>query len=198
MENDKINILRLAVRILVLIAVILVLWWLLFAEKDNHIGLQVDDDINVTPEQILSVHQIGEWEFLSVSDEELVDTVRKGLLRDDRLVRIYYGTVRIGIDMGKVKDGWIQARNDSIVVRLPRVGLLDNDFIDEARTKAFHESGKWTAADREALYRKAHRQMLAHCLTPGNLRTAEQNADAQIRRMMKAMGYNNIVVRFDN
>lgn len=198
MENDKINILRLAVRILVLIAVILVLWWLLFAEKNNHIGLQVDDDINVTPEQILSVHQIGEWEFLSVSDEELVDTVRKGLLRDDRLVRIYYGTVRIGIDMGKVKDGWIQARNDSIVVRLPRVGLLDNDFIDEARTKAFHESGKWTAADREALYRKAHRQMLAHCLTPGNLRTAEQNADAQIRRMMKAMGYNNIVVQFDN
>ena len=157
----------------------------------------MNSDINVTPEQIQRIKAIGEWEFLSISDEELVDTVRKGLFKDDQLVRIYYGTLRIGVNLQHVKDGWIKTQGDSVSVTLPKVGLLDEQFIDEARTKAFYESGKWTPNDREALYHKARRQMKAHCLTPQNLKSAENNADTQFRRMMKAMGYNNIIIRFE-
>ena len=175
-------------------AVILVLWWLLFAEKDNHIGIEVDNGIDVTPEQIASIKAIGQWEFLSVSDEELVDTVRKGFLSNDQLVRIYYGTLRLGIDMNRVR---IYVQGDTVTLSVPPVGLLDQDFIDETRTKAFYESGKWQPKDREALYHKARRQMLAHGLTKENLRSAEQNADAQLRQMMKAMGYQNIAIRFE-
>ena len=194
--KDSKQILQLVVKVLVLLAIILVLWWLLFTEKDNHLSLEVNSDINVTPEQIQRIKAIGEWEFLSISDEELVDTVRKGLFKDDQLVRIYYGTLRLGVNLQHVKDGWIKTQGDSISVTLPKVGLLDEHFIDEARTKAFYESGKWTPKDREALYHKAHRQMKAHCLTPQNLKSAENNADTQFRRMMKAMGYNNITIRF--
>ena len=195
--KDSKQILQLVVKVLVLVAIILVLWWLLFTEKDNHLSLEVNSDINVTPEQIQRIKAIGEWEFLSISDEELVDTVRKGLFKDDQLVRIYYGTLRIGVNLQHVKDGWIKTQGDSVSVTLPKVGLLDEQFIDEARTKAFYESGKWTPKDREALYHKAHRQMKAHCLTPQNLKSAENNADTQFRRMMKAMGYNNIIIRFE-
>lgn len=194
--KDSKQILQLVVKVLILLAIILVLWWLLFTEKDNHLSLEVNSDINVTPEQIQRIKAIGEWEFLSISDEELVDTVRKGLFKDDQLVRIYYGTLRLGVNLQHVKDGWIKTQGDSISVTLPKVGLLDEQFIDEARTKAFYESGKWTPKDREALYHKAHRQMKAHCLTPQNLKSAENNADTQFRRMMKAMGYNNITIRF--
>ena len=194
--KDSKQILQLVVKVLVLLAIILVLWWLLFTEKDNHLSLEVNSDINVTPEQIQRIKAIGEWEFLSISDEELVDTVRKGLFKDDQLVRIYYGTLRLGVNLQHVKDGWIKTQGDSISVTLPKVGLLDEQFIDEARTKAFYESGKWTPKDREALYHKARRQMKAHCLTPQNLKSAENNADTQFRRMMKAMGYNNITIRF--
>ena len=194
--KDSKQILQLVVKVLILLAIILVLWWLLFTEKDNHLSLEVNSDINVTPEQIQRIKAIGEWEFLSISDEELVDTVRKGLFKDDQLVRIYYGTLRLGVNLQHVKDGWIKTQGDSISVTLPKVGLLDEHFIDEARTKAFYESGKWTPKDREALYHKAHRQMKAHCLTPQNLKSAENNADTQFRRMMKAMGYNNITIRF--
>lgn len=191
MRNEK-NYIQLTVRILGLVVIILLLWWLLFAEKDNHLSLVTDDDINVTPEQIQSIRDIGQWEFLSISDEELVDTLRRGLITDDQLVRIYYGTLRLGFDM---KDIGIQAQGDSVTVTLPRVRLLDEEFIDEARTKAFYESGRWTADDREALYRKAKRLMKAHALTPQNLQTAENNADAQLRRMMRAMGFRHIEVK---
>lgn len=195
MKTEKLNYIRWTVRALALVAVILVLWWLLFAEKDNHVGLEVEDAIDVTPEQIASIRAIGQWEFLSISDEELVDTVRKGIFRDDQLARIYYGTLRLGIDMSRVR---IYVEGDTVTMSVPPVGLLDQDFIDEARTKAFYESGKWQPKDREALYHKARRRMMAHGLTPENLRNAEQNADDQLRRMLKAMGYQNIVIRFED
>lgn len=196
MMKEKNNI-QLIVKALALVVILLLVWWLLFAEKDNHLSLDTDDAINPTPEQIQSIRDIGQWEFLSISNEELVDTLRRGLIKDDQLVRIYYGTLRIGVNLQHVKDGWIKTQGDSISVTLPKVGLLDEQFIDEARTKAFYESGKWTPNDREALYHKARRQMKAHCLTPQNLKSAENNADTQFRRMMKAMGYNNIIIRFE-
>ena len=193
--KNGINILKWVVRALLLVVVILVLWWLLFAEKDNHIALEVDDGIDVTPQQIESIRAIGQWEFLSITTEELVDTVRKGFISDDHLARIYYGTLRLGIDMSRVQ---LEARGDTVVATLPRVTLLDSNFIDEARTKAFFESGNWKPAAREALYRKARRQMLKHILTRENLATARQNADAQLRQLLRSMGYNNITITWNN
>ena len=191
MRYEKNN-LELLVKALALVAIIVFLWWLLIAEKDNHAKVEVDDGINITPEQIQRIRDIGQWEFLSISNEELVDTMRKGLLSDDQLVRIYYGTLRLGFDMKDVK---IETQGDTVIVTVPRVGLLDKEFIDETRTKAFYESGKWTAEDREALYRKAQRQMIAHALTPQNLQSAQDNADMQLRRMMRAMGFKGVEVR---
>jgi hypothetical protein len=196
MRNERNN-LELLVKALALVAIIVFLWWLLIAEKDNHVKVEVDDGINITPEQIQRIRDIGQWEFLSISNEELVDTVRKGVFSDDQLVRIYYGTLRLGIDLSKTKKNWITAHGDTVVVRLPKVGLLDKEFIDETRTRAFYESGRWTARDREALYRKARRQMMSHALTKENLKAAEANAEYEMRRMMSAMGFNNITVKFE-
>ena len=170
--------------------------WLVGSIKQSEVTIAVDDRINITPEQITSIKAIGEWEFLAIADEELVDTVRKGILSDDHLARIYYGTVRLGINMHQVEPGWITPIGDSLRIILPKIGLLDRDFIDEARTKSFYESGKWLHQDREMLYRKAYRQMLSHSLTPENLRAAQQNGEEQFRRMMKAMGYDKLSVSF--
>ncbi len=58
----------------------------------------------LSPTQIRTIENIGQWEFLSISDEELIDTTRHGFFGDDKLVRIYYGTLRLGIDMKEVKE----------------------------------------------------------------------------------------------
>ena len=109
----------LLIRVLTLVAVVTLLWWLLFCEKDNHLSLESDSLINPTPEQIQSIKSIGEWEFLSISTEELVDTVRRSLLRRDELARIYYGTLRLGFNM---KDVEISTQGDSVLLTLPRIG----------------------------------------------------------------------------
>jgi hypothetical protein len=171
-------------------------FWLRSCTKGDHIEIGADDAIDATPTQIQSIKAIGEWEFLSVSLEELTDTVRKGLLSDDELARIYYGTLRLGINMHHVEPGWLKAEGDSVSLSLPEVALLDRDFIDEARTKPFFESGKWKPEDREALYRQAHERMLQNGLTKENLAAAEDNAREQITSLMRAMGFRKVTITF--
>lgn len=184
-----------------LVAVIVVAglaWRLIDEVKDAKIEVVSDNKIDITPEVIQSIKSIGEWEFLSIADEEMVDTIRKGIFTDDHLVRIYYGQLSIGVNMRKVGPRWIEATGDSVTVTLPKVELLDNDFIDEARTKSFYESGKWSAADREAMYRRAYQLMKRNCLDAKNIRAAEINAETQMTNIMKGLGFRAVTVRFDN
>lgn len=165
------------------------------AYKSTDVTLAVDEKINNTPISVGRMRQMGEWEFLTVTDEEIVDTVRKHLFRDDELVRIYTGRLRLGIDMAEMYDDAIVSKGDSIIVTLPEVKLLDNRFIDEALTRAFYESGTWSANDYNALYAKAQRQMIERCVTAENKNTARKNGIAQIKKMLEALGLKNVAVR---
>ena len=187
---------RLGIILLGVSLVIVAVFWLRSCTKGDHIEIGADEAIDATPTQIQSIKAIGEWEFLSVSLEELTDTVRKGFFSDDELARIYYGTLRLGINMHQVEPGWLTAEGDSVSLLLPKVALLDRDFIDEARTKPFFESGKWKPEDREALYRQARERMLQHGMTKENLTAAEDNAREQITSLMKAMGFKKVRITF--
>ena len=155
-----------------------------------------NDRIDRTPEVVESLRAIGQWEFLSVSDEEMVDTVRKSFWGDDHLVRIYYGTLRLGIDMSKVGKDWIKACGDTVQVTLPKITLLDEDFIDETKTRSFHENGKWTDSDRKLMFQKAQRMMKSRCMTQSNIKSAEENALRQFHMMMRNLGFKEISIKF--
>ncbi|NPD92954.1 DUF4230 domain-containing protein [Xylanibacter muris] len=164
--------------------------------RKTDISIVTDKKIGMTPEVIQSIKAIGEWEFLTVTDEEMVDTARKGIFGHDYLAKIYYGTLRLGINMHKVEPGWITSQNDTVRIILPAIELLDNDFIDEASTRVFHETGRWTHTDRETMYNKAYAKMKANGLTKANIKNAENNAENQFRNMMKAMGFKHVEISF--
>lgn len=180
---------------LAIAAAISVLAWL---NSDNTIGMTTNNDsISISPTRIESIRNIGEWEFLAVSDEEIVDTVRRGFFGDDCLARIYYGTLRLGINMKETKPHWLTMSNDTVVARLPKIKLLDEDFIDETRTRPFYAEGTWKAADYKALYNKAYTKMRQRCLTKENIRIAEQNAIDQFTSLLHSMGYENVRVEME-
>ena len=79
---------------------------------------------------------------------------------------------------------------------LPKIKLLDDDFIDEAATQPFFESGTWNDKARDDLYLRAKDKMKQRCLTKENIASAEDNAMKQFYQMFKAMGYKFVVVRF--
>lgn len=153
-----------------------------------------DEKIDITPSQIRSIEQIGEWSFLEINDEELIDTVRHGFFSDDELVRIYYGTLRLGINLKEAHEGWLAMQNDTLCAILPPVRLLDNNFIDETRTRSFIETGKWTHQDRKAMYNRAVQRMRRRCLTKRNYQSARDNARVQFEQMLRSMGYDKVRV----
>lgn len=163
-------------------------------------GLHVSSNkqIDVSPEEIRKIKDIGQWEFLSIRTEELAELDEQALLGDKQLAKIYTGTVRIGIDMKKAPDDWFTAKGDTAVLHLPAVGLLDNNFIDEAQTKAFYEKGTWRPEDKNKLYAIAHRKMLARCLTVENLRAARQQASAQFSQIFFAFGYKYVIINYES
>ena len=179
---------------LVIIAIVGgVIWYL---NSSNSLGLSTDDHIDITPTQIQEIQNIGQWEFLSINDEELIDTVSRGFFSDSELVRLYYGTVRLGIDLRQAGPQWLHVEGDSIIAMLPPITLLERNFIDEARTRSFFEKGTWTDGDREQLYKRAYRKMLKRCFTPENIKIAEENARQQFMQFLRSMGYKKIRVGF--
>ena len=66
----------------ILILLVVIVFWVRSAFKGNYIELGANENIDPTPTQIQSIRDIGEWEFLSISAEGMVDTVRKGLFSD--------------------------------------------------------------------------------------------------------------------
>ena len=168
------------------------------AISDNGAQIEVDDGIGVTPVHVEMMKNIGEWEFLSIADEELVDTMRPGFFSDDELIRIYYGTLRLGINMHKTKPHFITRTNDSLLVTLPPIELLDENFIDEARTESFYESGTWNDKVREEMYHRAIAKMKERCLTGTNIGSARENASRQFYHLMRSLGYENVSITFED
>ena len=160
------------------------------------IAITEHTEVYMTPAQIESIRRIGQWEFLAVSTEELIDTMRRGIFFDDHLVRIYYGTPRLGIDLSRLDSTSISTNGTTLTLRLPDVQLLDEHFIDEARTRSFHESGQWTGTDRNTLYQRAQQRMKARAMTSENLATARQLAETQMLQLLRAMGFEQAEIEF--
>ena len=192
-KANNITTLIIAAAVTVAIIVMLIVW--IF--RTTKISIGNENHASVSETQIQALKAIGEWEFMAINDEELIDTVRRGFFGDDELTRIYYGTLRLGINMQEAKDGWIYVEGDTIVATLPPIRLLDENFIDEARTKTFFEKGKWNQQSRAVLYEKAKRQMLRRCMTKSNIQSAEQNASSQFYQILQSMGFEYIKIKFE-
>ena len=179
--GDAVNRLSMTLVALCILIAVGAIVWLGYKMRDNSLSIGINDKIDQTPTVVSQIREIGQWEFLSITDEELIDTVRTGFFSDDELVRIYYGTLRIGIDFSQCDEKWIERDGDSIKIDLPPVQLLDENFLDEARTKSFFESGKWSNADRKAMADRAKAAMRKRCLTDANMKQAQQIAEQQIK-----------------
>ncbi len=180
------------------VAVVALVWLVMKWSRTGGIAVDAgfDSRIELTAREIRRLEQIGQWEFLSVRTEVVADTLRKGFISDDRLVAVYTGEPRLGIDMNRVDGEWVRPHGDTVTLRLPAVHLLDKNFIDEARTRVFYENGKWPNTARRDLYDRAYRKMLRQCLSPSNIQRAETHARNQFAAMFRAMGFHTVEIVF--
>lgn len=171
------------------------------AIKDAAPKVEVTETTTIveTPNIIKSIRNIGQWEFLTINDEEVVERTHKNLiLSDDYLVRIYYGTMRLGIDFQELKEKAVKVDGDSISLTLPPVKLLDDDFIDEALTKTFYESGTWDNASHKNMYNEARENMMKYGMSRENLQHTRELAEAQMRQLLQGLGFKRITILFES
>lgn len=157
----------------------------------------VEKPIEQSPEEIVRLQAIGQWEFLSVEAEELVERHYSGLMSERDLVCIYRGTLRIGIDMRKLPSDWVEMQGRNAILHLPQPTLLDEDFLDESRTTVFFEQGVFRPDERDAMRTEAKDKMKQRAMTAENLSIARRNAEAQFQKLFLAMGYEDVVVEFE-
>lgn len=155
-----------------------------------------DEHMKVSPMQIKSVKDVRIWEFMTLDDEELVTRTKKNILKDAQLTRIYYGKIRLGIDLDKTAPDWVKMVGDTVDVKLPKIELLDRRFVDEARTETFYENGSWSNEEKEQMYVEATRQMAKRCVTKENVLAAQENALQQFEKIFTAMGFMYVNVHF--
>lgn len=174
------------------------------------IALKHNTTIADTPEEIRALRDVGEWEFLAAPCEELIEHHEAHTFGDKHIVKVFRGTLRIGIDMHKAPDDWFEADTTSTeitpgvlieggkaaVITLPDVQLLDDDFIDEAHTTTFYEKGTFSAKVKQQLYNEAAAAMKARTLTPENMESARQAARDQFTRIFHALGYEKVTINF--
>lgn len=160
------------------------------------------ESIDTTPEEIRSIRNIRQWEFMAIETEELVEHHEPHTFGDKHLVMIYHGTLRIGIDMDEAPDDWFTPDTTSTTQReraslkLPDVKLLDENFIDETRTKTFHEEGTFSSQTKLDLFDTAAQAMKARTLTHANLQAARSAAKDHFTTMFQALGYKKVTIEF--
>lgn len=156
----------------------------------------VDAPIATSPEEIVHLRSIGQWEFLSVESEELVERHHTGLMSDRDLICIYRGTLRVGVDLRKLPENWVEVKGRNAIVHLPQPSLLDENFLDESRTTVFIEQGLFRAEEREAMIAEAKNKMKQRALSTDNLSIARRNAESQFQKLFLAMEYEDVIVEF--
>lgn len=179
-----------------IIALAAIAFYLIHIFRESEAEVYTNNSINITPTQIKAIKDIGQWEFLTIENEEMVDTLRKGLFSDDNLVVIYPGTLRLGFDMKNAPDDWVRSRGDTVDITLPRITLLNENFINEAQAKVFFETGRWSDKDRNDLYLRALARMKKRGLTQDNIKDAEDNAEVQFKQIMGAMGFAQVNIKW--
>lgn len=178
--------------IIILVFIIAILSFFLIRKFSSPvIEIERNETIDQTPNIITEVKNIGNWEFLSIKIEILVDTT-KGKFFKDQLSAIYTGTLRYGIDCATA-DNWLSQKNDTVIAFLPKVKLLDDYFLDEAATRTVFESGSFTPKDRQDLRDRAIKRILAKSERLEYRKTAQTNAKEQISNFLQQLGIKNIV-----
>lgn len=161
------------------------------------LSVKSNPDMDRTPIEISDIRRIGQWEFLSIRTEELVDSVKKGIFFDNRLICIYRGKLSLGINMEQFDASWFRTSGtDSIALTLPPVTLLDRNFINEAETNVFYESGKWSEKEKDEMYQKAQKSMMRRALSPENKSMAEKQARVQMTQLMQSFGFGHVEISF--
>ncbi len=171
------------------------------------IGTQAQHILNPTPTIIASpvtvirqIRSLSRLETVSYRIEKVITAESGegpfGFLFQDKLLLVAEGEVVAGLDLGRMGDSDVQVVDNAVTVTLPAseifVATLDNKntYVYDRQTGLLGQK-----VDLETLARqKAEEAILQAAVQDGILDTAQKNGEQVIRKLLEALGFQNITI----
>ncbi len=173
---------------LVLITAIVVLLYFYFT-CEPPIQVKEDNRIEIGPTIITQLQGKKQWCFREIAMQETSEI--KGITGS--LLKRYYGTLRLGVELDSINENSVKfdEANKTLHLKLPKIQILDENFIDESRTETLLENA-WTKFNNKELkqcFNKAKEKMIKNNFTPRNIGLAEDQGISEVKRLVKSTGY---------
>ncbi len=114
-------------------------------------------------------------------------------LPDDEICIISRGKARAGVDLSKLSEESFSMRGDTVTVRLPEPELFEV-ILNPSDYEIFVEDGRWSHEEVVALESRAKETVRRDALAAGLLEKAGESAGAQLDRLLRSLGYREVVV----
>lgn len=162
----------------------------------------------VLPDPVTVIHEVrslARLETIQYTLEKVITAENNqnslGFLFGDKLIFVGHGRVIAGVDLSKMgpQDMWVQGQ--VLYVRLPQaevfVATLDND-----KSYVYNrDTGILTKGDvnlETTARQAAEKEILQSAMNDGILTQAQQNAESYMSRMLRNLGYPDVVFVHDN
>jgi len=171
------------------------------------IGTRVAEILNPTPTIlpdpvtiVHSVRSLARLETIQYTVEKVI-TAETGqgtfsFLFGDRLIFVAHGYVIAGVDMDKLQPDDLEVRNSVLYVTLPEAEIFVATLDNEKSYVYDRETGVLTRGDvnLETNARKAAEQAIEEsAMEDGILQLARQNAENYLSRLLRDLGYPEVI-----
>jgi hypothetical protein len=157
----------------------------------------------VVPDPITIIHDVrtlARLETIQYSLEKVVtaDTGREFLkvLFGDRLLLVAHGVVIAGVDLAKVSPDDLWVENSVLYMRLPDPEIFIATLDNEQSYIYDRQIGFLTRGDVEletAARRAAEKEIARAAREDGILKLARQNAESYLSRLLRSLGYPEVI-----
>ncbi|MBR4265570.1 MAG: DUF4230 domain-containing protein [Bacteroidales bacterium] len=172
-----------------LLLIVVVLLTISYFKCEAPVKIENQEIVDVSPTVIKQLQIRKEWCFREIAMEETSEI--KGITGS--LLKRYYGVMRLGVKLDSINENYVQFyKNEQVLtIQLPKIEVLDDNFIDETKTETLVENA-WTKFNNEELKRcfnQAKRKMIENNFTTKNIELAEDQGKTEIKRLVKSSGY---------
>ncbi|MHB0923078.1 MAG: DUF4230 domain-containing protein [Bellilinea sp.] len=176
-------------------------------EASNYLSTQVSNVLHPTPTVIpdpvtilREVRSLARLETVQYSMEKVITTEvgqgALGFLFGDKLLFVAHGEVIAGIDLEKLGPDEMWVENNVLMVRLPEAEIFISTLDNQLSYVYDRETGILKRGDvtLESLARKAAEDEIEKAaIADGILETAQKNAESYLYRLLRQLGYPEVI-----
>lgn len=170
---------------------------------ETRVALVFHPTPTVLPDPVTVIHEIrslARLETIQYTLEKVITAQNNqnqlSLLFGDKLIFVGHGKVIAGIDLAKIRpeDMWVQ--NNVLYMRLPAAEIFVAALDNQKSYVYNRDTGLFTKGDvnlETTARQAAEKEIYQAALDDGILTQAQQNAESYMSRMMRGLGYADVI-----